>query len=59
MLTKERWVEIMRAAGFSEDDMRKWHQKFEEMEPDEHQAFLESLGIQADKIKEIRGQPAL
>ncbi|GAK21033.1 transcriptional regulator, MerR family [Vibrio sp. JCM 19052] len=32
IVTKERWVQIMQAAGFSENDMVTWHQKFEEME---------------------------
>ncbi|MCL2914601.1 MerR family transcriptional regulator [Shewanella corallii] len=54
MVTKARWVEIMQAAGFSENDMVKWHRKFEEMEPQEHQKFLESLGIAADEIARIR-----
>lgn len=54
MVTKERWVEIMTAAGFDESAMRTWHQKFEEMEPDEHQIFLESLGINAEEIEQIR-----
>ena len=54
MVTKERWVEIMEAAGFDEAAMRTWHRKFEEMEPEEHQKFLESLGIQADEIDRIR-----
>ena len=54
MVTKERWVEIMEAAGFDEQAMITWHQKFEEMEPDEHQKFLESLGIDAEEIKQIR-----
>jgi len=55
MITKERWVEIMIAAGFDEAAMRAWHQKFEEMEPNEHQLFLESLGIDSEEIKAIRG----
>src|SRR5262249_21345874 len=25
VVTKEKWTSIMRAAGFSEDDMRRWH----------------------------------
>lgn len=54
MVTKERWVEIMKAAGFDETAMRTWHQKFEEMEPNEHQKFLESLGINAEEIERIR-----
>ena len=54
MVTKARWVEIMIAAGFDEAAMVKWHQKFEAMEPEEHQKFLESLGIDADEIARIR-----
>ena len=54
MVTKERWVEIMKAAGFDEASMVTWHRKFEEMEPEEHQLFLESLGINAEEIKQIR-----
>ncbi|HGY9582561.1 TPA: MerR family transcriptional regulator [Vibrio harveyi] len=54
IVTKERWVQIMKAAGFSESDMVTWHQKFEEMEPAEHQKFLESLGIEQDEIVRIR-----
>ncbi|WP_434529199.1 MerR family transcriptional regulator [Vibrio sp. K4] len=54
IVTKERWVQIMQAAGFSENDMVTWHQKFEEMEPAEHQKFLESLGIEQDEIVRIR-----
>ena len=54
IVTKERWVQIMQAAGFSENDMVTWHQKFEEMEPAEHQKFLESLGIEQDESVRIR-----
>ena len=54
MVTKKRWVEIMIAAGFDEPAMHTWHQKFEEMEPEEHQKFLASLGIDAEEITAIR-----
>jgi len=54
MVSKKRWVEIMQAAGFDEKDMRNWHIKFESMEPEEHQKFLESLGIEETEIKSIR-----
>lgn len=53
-MTKESWVDIMLAAGFTEADMVKWHQKFEELEPEEHQKFLESLGISQEEITKIR-----
>lgn len=54
MVSKQRWVEIMQASGFSEADMIKWHQNFEKMEPQEHQKFLESLGIKQEEILKIR-----
>ncbi len=54
MINKERWVEIMRAAGFSEEDMRGWHVQFEKMEPEAHREFLQSLGIPKDEIAKIR-----
>ena len=53
-VNKAKWVEIMIAAGLSKEDMIKWHQKFEEMEPEEHQKFLESLNITQDEITAIR-----
>lgn len=54
IVNKERWTQIMAASGFSENDMVKWHQTFEQMEPEEHQKFLESLGIAQDEIVRIR-----
>ncbi len=54
MLKKERWIEIMSAAGFSSDDMQNWHRQFEKLEPEAHQEFLESLGIDPSEIAEIR-----
>lgn len=54
MVNKQRWVEIMAAAGFTEQDMHKWHQTFERLEPESHQEFLESLGIVPDEIQQIR-----
>jgi len=54
MITKDRWVAIMRAAGFSETDMHRWHREFEKEAPAEHQEFLEFLHIPAEEIKTIR-----
>ena len=54
MVTKEKWVKVMRGAGFSEDDMRRWHAEFEHSAPDEHQEFLEFLHIAPEEIKTIR-----
>ncbi len=54
IVNKERWIQIMAAAGFTQEDMTRWHQKFEELEPQEHQKFLESLGISDEEIVKIR-----
>jgi MerR family transcriptional regulator, thiopeptide resistance regulator len=54
MITKDKWVAIMRGAGFTEPDMHRWHREFERTVPQEHQEFLEFLHIPADEIKSIR-----
>ncbi|MBZ5584549.1 MAG: MerR family transcriptional regulator [Acidobacteriia bacterium] len=54
MVTKDKWVSVMRAAGFTDDDMRRWHRQFEKSAPEEHQEFLEFLHIPAEEIKNIR-----
>ena len=54
MITKDTWVGVMKAAGFSETDMRRWHTEFEKGAPEEHQEFLEFLHIPAAEIKKIR-----
>ncbi len=54
MVTKEKWVSVMRAAGFSEEDMRRWHAEFEKSAPREHQEFLEFLHIAPEEIRSIR-----
>ncbi|MCC2614898.1 MerR family transcriptional regulator [Aestuariibacter halophilus] len=53
-MTKDRWVNIMRTAGLSDEDMQNWHRSFEKMEPDEHQHFLASLGLSDSEISTIR-----
>ena len=54
MITKDKWVAIMRAAGFSEDAMNRWHVEFEKAAPAEHQEFLAFLHIPTDQIASIR-----
>ncbi len=53
-MTKDKWVSIMKAAGFSEDDMRRWHREFEKAAPEDHNEFLAYLHIPAAEIKSIR-----
>lgn len=59
VVTKERWVQIMRDAGLTEDDMINWHRQFEKREPQGHQEFLESLNIEAEEIAQIREKSRL
>jgi DNA-binding transcriptional MerR regulator len=53
-MNKQKWVAIMHAAGFVEDDMRRWHKQFEQQAPEEHQQFLEYLQIPKEEIGKIR-----
>jgi DNA-binding transcriptional MerR regulator len=54
VLTKETWVEILRASGLDEAGMQNWHVEFERTSPEAHQDFLESIGIPPDEIDLIR-----
>ena len=53
-MTKEKWVAVMKAAGFTEDDMHRWHREFEKSAPDDHQEFLQFLHIPDKEIASIR-----
>jgi DNA-binding transcriptional MerR regulator len=53
-MTKDKWVAILRAAGMTEEDMRRWHKEFEKQAPEDHQEFLEYLKIPAEEISHIR-----
>ncbi|MBI5084660.1 MAG: hypothetical protein HZB13_08690 [Acidobacteria bacterium] len=53
-MTTDKWVAIMTAAGFSKQQMNRWHVEFERQEPAEHQKFLEYLGIDQAEIAQIR-----
>jgi MerR family transcriptional regulator, thiopeptide resistance regulator len=54
MVTKEKWVEVMRAAGFTDEDMHRWHAQFETSAPQEHQEFLEFLHVPPAEVQSIR-----
>jgi len=56
MITKEKWVSIMKGCGFTEDQMHRWHAEFERSAPEEHQEFLEFLHIPQQEIQSIRKQ---
>ncbi|SRR5579864_7941476 len=54
VMTKDKWVAIMKASGFSESDMHRWHVEFEKSAPDDHQQFLEFLHIAQKEVQSIR-----
>ena len=54
VVTKEKFTAVLRASGFSEEDMRRLHTEFESSAPQEHQEFLEFLHIPAEEICQIR-----
>jgi hypothetical protein len=53
-MTKDKWVSIMKSAGFSEEDMRRWHREFEKTAPEDHNDFLHYLHIADAEIQSIR-----
>jgi DNA-binding transcriptional MerR regulator len=54
MMTKDKWVAIMKGCGFTGEQMDQWHAEFERSAPAEHQEFLEYLHIPPDEIARIR-----
>ncbi len=53
-MDKKRWVDLLRQSGFSKQDMAEWHRNFETHSPDDHQKFLQSIGIPKAEIAMIR-----
>jgi DNA-binding transcriptional MerR regulator len=58
-LTKEKWVALLRASGFTDEDLARWHRDFERGDPRYHQRFLEFLGLPADEIRAVRAHARL
>ena len=56
MITKEKWVSIMKGCGLSDEQMHRWHAEFERSAPAEHQEFLEFLHIAPGEIGKIRAE---
>lgn len=54
VMSRERWVSLLTASGFSAEDMRRWHARFERSAPDKHREFLEFLRLDRREIKRIR-----
>ncbi len=54
LINKDSWADILRSSGLNDDEMIKWHLEFEKISPQAHHDFLVSLGINEQRIKEIR-----
>ncbi len=55
-MDKAAWVALLRASGFSEADMTRWHEAFEASDPERHQRFLEFLGLDPAEIGALRSR---
>ncbi|HEY6837281.1 MAG TPA: hypothetical protein VI389_00925 [Geobacteraceae bacterium] len=55
-VTVEEWVKRFRAIGLDDKAMKRWHELFEEENPEGHQSFLEWLGLPAERIDHIRSR---
>ena len=53
-VTVEEWVRRFRAVGLDDAAMKRWHEMFEQENPEGHQAFLEWLGLPPERIAEVR-----
>jgi DNA-binding transcriptional MerR regulator len=53
-MDREKWVKLLRASGFTDDDLSRWHRDFERTDPAYHQRFLEFLGLPANEIAIVR-----
>ncbi len=54
IMNRETWTKLLRASGFTDEDLHRWHRDFERMDPEHHQRFLEFLCIPENEIAAIR-----
>ena len=57
-MSRERFVAMLKAGGFTRADMDRRHEAFERNAPEDHQRFLEFLCILDQEIRAIRGESA-
>ena len=53
-MNKENWVALFKNIGLSDEQMKQWHRLFETQHPENHQSFLEWLGLPAAEIAQVR-----
>lgn len=54
VLDKAAWVALLRASGWGEADMDRWHIAFEAADPERHGRFLALLGLSRAEVDRIR-----
>lgn len=57
-MDKATWVSLLRASGFTEADMDRWHIAFEATDPAGHLRFLAFLGLSGEEVAAIRAWSA-
>jgi len=53
-MDKAAWVSLLRASGFTDADMDRWHIAFEATDPERHRRFLAFLGLSEGEVARIR-----
>lgn len=56
IMNRERWIGLLAASGFTEDEMQRWHAEFERGAPKKHREFLELLCFSDSEIRSIRAR---
>ena len=54
LMTRNALVSVFRSAGLDDDGMNRLHAHFERCDPQAHQRFLESLGLESEHIERVR-----
>ena len=54
VMNADTWISLLKASGFTEEDMLQWHAEFEKLSPEKHKKFLEFLCIPEEDIERIR-----
>ena len=57
-MTKQIWIDTLKASGFTDEDLRAWHIAFERASPENHRAFLGLLDLPDSEIRAIRSWAA-
>jgi DNA-binding transcriptional MerR regulator len=54
ILNRETWVKLLRASGFTGENLHQWRRGFQRLAPEHHGRFPESLCIPAAPLQAIR-----